>query len=463
MSDHTAAPRIEQIDPAAAIIGGNVRLDARLDKDFLASVRERGVLVPIVVTQDQQSAYVVRYGQRRTLAAVQTGHATVPAYVVASTDDAARIIDQLAENDHRAGVSTSERVAALATLAGLGLTAAQIAKQTATRKAEVETALTVAASELASKATQRWDFLTLDQAATLAEFEDDLEAVKSLTVAAKDAQFDHIAQRLRSDRERTARTAEAAEAVVAEGTTLLDPWDPYDKHKKAERVVRLCDPADEKRITLTAETHKACPGHAAYVQPGRSFDTNNQRMVSADVIYVCTDWRKHGHANSYSQTSSKPSREEMTEEQREKAKADRRDVIESNRSWDDAEPVRRGWVTKFLTRRTAPKGSAVLIAQAITTGRAGTAYVDDTKASEVARVFEVGSTTEAVAKGTDGRALVLALGRVLAGYEAQTGRQSWRQVDERTALYLRFLADNGYELSEVEKRAAGLRRPRRAA
>ncbi len=30
MSDHTAAPRIEQIDPAAAIIGGNVRLDARL-------------------------------------------------------------------------------------------------------------------------------------------------------------------------------------------------------------------------------------------------------------------------------------------------------------------------------------------------------------------------------------------------------------------------------------------------
>lgn len=457
MSDHTTAPRIEQIDPAAAIIGTNVRLDPRLDKEFIASVRERGVLVPIVVTQDERGGYTVRYGQRRTLAAVQTNRATIPAYVVAASDDADRIIDQLAENDHRAGVSTGERVAAVATLAGLGMTAAQIAKQTATKKTEVETALTVAASQLATKAAERWDFLTLDQAATLADFQDDTEAFKALTVAAKDGQFEHVAQRLHNDRARADRTAEAAEALAAEGTTLLDPWDPYEKHKKAERLTRLCDPADKKRTALTAETHKTCPGHAAYVQLGRAFDSG-QSTIRADVTYVCIDWRKHGHVNAHSQTTSKPFRDEMTDEEREQAKADRRDVIESNRAWDDAEPVRRDWIKKFLTRRTAPKGAAVLIAQAITTGRAGTAYVDDPKAHEVARTFEIATTPEAVAKGTDGRALMLALGRVLAGYEAQTSRQSWRLVEKRNALYLRFLAENGYELSEVEKRAAGLRR-----
>ena len=37
----------------------------------------------------------------------------------------------------------------------------------------VDASLTVAGSELATKAIERWDFLTLEQAAGLAEFEDD--------------------------------------------------------------------------------------------------------------------------------------------------------------------------------------------------------------------------------------------------------------------------------------------------
>ncbi len=106
----SSTPHIAQIDPASVVIGTNVRLDARLDKDFVASIRERGVLEPVVVTQDEDGRYLLRYGQRRTLAAVQTSRATIPAYVVETTADADRIIDQLAENDHRAGINVSERV-----------------------------------------------------------------------------------------------------------------------------------------------------------------------------------------------------------------------------------------------------------------------------------------------------------------------------------------------------------------
>ncbi len=457
-------PRVEQIDPQAAIIGSNVRLDARVDREFLNSVKTRGVLVPVVATVDEEGRYVIRYGQRRTLAAAQAGIETIPAYVVASTDEADRIIDQLAENDHRAGVTTGERVAALATLAGLGLTAAQIAKQTGSKKADVETALTVAGSALASKAAERFDYLTLDQAATLAEFEADVDAVKVLTVAAKEGQFDHVAQRLRDDRERAARTAEAVEALTAEGTTVLPTWDSYGEHKAGAQLGYLIEPGDKKRTPLTAETHKGCPGHAAYVRTGWDWKGNTRHAV-ADAIYVCTAWRKNGHAELHASTSSKPSRDEMSEEQREAAKAERRDVIESNKAWDAAEATRREWVTGFLTRRAAPKGSTVLIAQAIaSSGWSSRANVDDHKAHEVAKAFGIDSSAEALTKVTDGRAAVLALGQVLAGYEAQTGRQSWRSVHAHTSLYLRFLAANGYALTEVEKRAAGLtRKGKRAA
>ncbi len=69
-----------QLDPATLLVDVNVRTEAELGKDFLASVAEYGVLVPIVAVQTPQGVRV-RYGHRRTLAAVQAGQATVPVYV----------------------------------------------------------------------------------------------------------------------------------------------------------------------------------------------------------------------------------------------------------------------------------------------------------------------------------------------------------------------------------------------
>lgn len=76
--------------------------------------------------------FVVVRGQRATLAAVEV--ASIPAMVGASQQDADRIVDQLAENEHRSAMTAGERIEALATLSGLGLTAAQIAKKTATKR-----------------------------------------------------------------------------------------------------------------------------------------------------------------------------------------------------------------------------------------------------------------------------------------------------------------------------------------
>jgi ParB family chromosome partitioning protein len=55
---------------------------------------------------------------------------------------------------------------------------------------------------------------------------------------------------------------------------------------------------------------------------------------------------------------------------------------------------------------------------------------------------------------TDGRAQVVGLGVILAGYEDCLNGQSWRNPNEANRRYFGFLAAQGYELSDVEQLAA---------
>ena len=77
-----------EVDPTTLIIGDNVRAAAHLDRQFLASLREFGVMDPIHVTRDHDGALIVKRGQRRTLGAVKVGLPTVPVLVVVPTTPA---------------------------------------------------------------------------------------------------------------------------------------------------------------------------------------------------------------------------------------------------------------------------------------------------------------------------------------------------------------------------------------
>ena len=63
--ENTAHGSIEHLDPEA-LIGDNVRDEVQLDKEFLASLREHGVIVPIIAVRDAEGRTLVREGQRRT-------------------------------------------------------------------------------------------------------------------------------------------------------------------------------------------------------------------------------------------------------------------------------------------------------------------------------------------------------------------------------------------------------------
>ena len=253
-----------QLDPRTLLVDVNVRHNAAPDKDLIASVREVGVLQPIIAVRTAGGQVRVRYGHRRTLAAIHADLPTVPVLVVADegTDDAAqvdRLVTQWAENQHRAGLSTAEQADVIGQLAAFGVSAAQIAKRTKTPRATVNAALTVMGSELARHATARYDWLTLEQAAVVAEVQDDTEAVKALIAAAKTGQFDHVAQRIRDTRAEQARRQAKAEELTAQGITVVDR-PSYGSDTAPLTSLVGADGGD-----IDPEDHRQCPGHAVYV------------------------------------------------------------------------------------------------------------------------------------------------------------------------------------------------------
>lgn len=465
------AVTLVQIDPASVVVGLNVRTDANLTADFVASIRELGVLEPVVGHYGEEGRFVVLRGQRRTLAAVEAKCTSIPAVVVDRPEDADRIVHQMAENDHRSGMSNADRISGVKQLAAFGLTAAQIKRRTARPRAEVDAALTIAGSELAEKAAQRWDYLTLGQAATLAEFEDDAEAVKALMLAAKEGHgFEHTTQRLRDEREDAAAIAAATEKLTGKGVRIVGR--PSYDDKTTLGLDRLA--AKEGGRAYNKATHAKCAGHAAYFRITTAWEKDEKgkevRVRQAVPQYVCTQWRGAGHVDlwNHGAASSKPKAADMSPEQREQARAERRGVIDSNKAWDTAEPVRRDWLAVFAARKTAPKGTSAFVARVLTEHPEVVADVGGSQlAAEWFGLKHVGygygsGWAALIEKATDGRAQVIALCRLLASLEKGTSRQSWRRVMPATADYLTFIAANGYDLSDVEKRAAGLLKPKPA-
>jgi ParB family transcriptional regulator, chromosome partitioning protein len=453
---------LQHLDPATLLLDTNVRTKVKLDPSFVGSIKDLGVLVPVVARRTADGPRLL-LGQRRVLAAVKARRATVPVYLIDAPDEekaaeTARIIEQLAENDHRTGLSAADHVAAYQQLALLGVPAAQIARRTRTSAEVVTTSLQVADSELAIGAMRRFD-LTLEQAAVLTEFDGEDAAVKALTVAAVKTpdQFDHIAQQLRAARaEQTAR-AEVTEQLNRAGVTIIDE-PPYGDRKirKLDRLKATADSPVDK--ALTPKAHATCPGHAAYLEDRGRFVGPTQ--IAA--VYVCTDPARHGHADRYS--SPLPTGDAaggpMTDEQ----KADRRAVIANNKAWDSATTVRRRWLTTFLTRKTPPKDAPQWIAAALAghgneihngmQGRHPLALdLLGMTAADQWRPYsgQTHPVAGAATKASPGRATMLTLGLLLGGLEQLMNRDTWRRPGHTARAYLTALNAWGYPLSEVEQ------------
>lgn len=272
---------VEQIDPRTLLIDLNLPGRDKAGKDLAASIAALGVLEPIIGYRTASHEIRVRFGHRRTLAAIDAGLDTVPVLVVADEDsgtaaDIDRVIGQYHENTYREDLTPAQESHVVAQLLDLGLTAGAIHKKTRMPKDKIQAARTVRDSAAASQAVASYG-MTLDQAAALAAFEDDSQATQLLLDAArKDAgSFWHQEQRLRDDRDSQQAIAAKRAELEESGITVTDVWPGWE-----HGVGEWAEP-DGTRLTNTA--HQLCPGHAAFI---RSVEYGPEPVR---VDYFCAD------------------------------------------------------------------------------------------------------------------------------------------------------------------------------
>ena len=117
---------LEHLDPTSLVLEDNVRDEADLDKAFLESVREHGVLTPVLAERGDDAIVRVRSGQRRTLAARAAGLPTIPVYIRPATggDESTQLADrigqQMVENDHRRALTDAHRARGIQQLLDAG-------------------------------------------------------------------------------------------------------------------------------------------------------------------------------------------------------------------------------------------------------------------------------------------------------------------------------------------------------
>lgn len=494
MTTIQGAKELQQVNPRELQLEDNVRTEASLTKEFIASIRELGVLMPVIAVRNPDGTLMVRAGQRRTAAAREAELTTIPVYITdEGTDDASRLVTQIVENDQRMDLNAKDRTLGIQALIDTGMSVTKIAKRLSIPAVQVKKSSAVARSRAALEALQK-DSLTLDQAAEIAEFEGDQDAVDSLIDAAKRHYFDHEVARQKSDREYRQRLAGAAQPYIDRGVKVLESRPAYgDTEVVSEDFLADADGNEVEREAILASVEANPQAWAVLLDEESVFTADGEvvpeikidwateanpeseaeeGLIHASAVeettvfvasdYYCLDPEAAGFGLSErflrvqaqgGQVTATP-----TIAQREAEKRERRKVLALNKAGDAAQGVRRAFVTSLLQRKTAPKGSAAFIARMLTVDPSllggYTAAVTAAELLGVASDELVASTAEC----TEQRAEVITLGLVLGALEIRAPKGAWRTPAAHTVgpkEYLGFLATCGYSLSPVEQVMTG--------
>lgn len=496
---------LEHLDPQTLMLEDNVRSDVAgaAFADLVASVREFGILSALSAVRNAHGEVTVRDGQRRLLAAREAGLASVPVYVTvdATTGQArtiTRITEQIVANDHRAPLTTTERAKGIQQLLLEGLTPAKVAKSLTVPKTVVEAAAITACSEQAMAALSATQ-LTIEQAAVLADFDHDPQAVQYLTEAPSAGDFDHRVSELRQKAVSAAARNAALEPFRSRGYGILDERVVWSSELSRARLDRLydtngkrasselpdqqpqlwaiwlnecevyCDTrtgeeVDEGDIDwdVDAADHDAVPDEG-YVHP-RFVE---QRNIFEPEFY-CVDLEAAGlqtYQQYYDSAARGGNRSEDSgqdaEARKESERREKRKVVALNRLGLAAIDVRRAWVKDaLLARKTPPAGAALFIAAQL--AEHPSLLTLPSAAPVAAELLGIGGgntiagSVAALPSTGDARAVVMTLGLLLGALEAETPKDAWRRTyTSHGKNYLMFLSDNGYQLSDIEKVITG--------
>lgn len=481
--EDASAATLMHVDPHALTLETNVRDDAALDKQFVASIQEHGVLIPITAVHGRDGKLWVRAGQRRTLAAREAGLATVPVYVRAAGvgDDKAllveRVAEQIVENDQRRQLTDAQRARGIQQMIDAGASITKVSKKLSLGKDTVKAAAAVGNSDTAMRCLADGQ-LSLEEAAALTEFEDTPGALSRLMQAAGSRRFEHLVSQLRQEKITAEAEAKAAQSYIDQGFAVLDEQPSFDPDCVPLYRLRTAEDseADESAVThpslwavMLFESEGLADVETGAVVDEDEVDWDTQddpeatpaaglrhaATVTETIVftpqYFCLNYRAAGltldawfarQAGLVESDSAAGSTVDLDDEAREverqriaaeRAEAEtreRRKVLALNKLGAAAQTVRREFVKKLLARKTAPKGAAIFVADCLardsyllTNHNAAEMTAELLGLDNAHSVSKVASTLSATA---DARAQVITLGLVLAALEARTLKDSWR-------------------------------------
>jgi len=471
------------VDPHVLNLETNVRDDVALDKQFVASIAEHGVLIPIAAVQDSDGQLWVRAGQRRTLAAREAGLATVPVYVRTAgvgNDKALvveRVAEQIVDNDQRRQLTEAQRARGIQQMIDAGASITKVSKKLSLAKDTVKAAAAVGKSDAAMRGLAEGQ-LSLEEAAALTEFEDIPGAVSRLMQAAGSRRFEHVVSQLRQERISAEAEAKAAQHYIEAGFTVLDEQPSLDPECVPLYRLRNAEDAEADESAVTDPSHWAVLLFEsecwADVETGavvnedevdwdthedpeatpaaglRHASTVTETMVFTPQ-YFCLDYRAvgltpdawfarqtglvesdnaAGSAVDLDHEAREAERQRIAAERAEAEKRERRMVLALNKLGAAAQAVRRDFVKKMLARKTAPKGAAIFVADCLArdsyllTGHNAPETTAELLGLDSAQaVSKVAATLSGTA---DARAQVITLGLVLSALESRTLKDSWR-------------------------------------
>ncbi len=455
---------VRLVEPHGVELDENVRTKTQLTAEFLESIKALGVLQPVIAHVDALGQVIVTDGQRRVLAARQVGLASIPVLVGPAPGSAeGRVVEQLALNEARAALQTSELAAATQQLSLFGMEPETIARKIGRGPMEVRHLLRVAASKRAIEAAREVPELTIVQAARLAELADDPVVSPEQVAALEDAivrdpdQADHVLSRAELD----AREEAALRAVEAE----LDAQGVRHVRRDSEEWKKIWASGGAFSGLVDRKTGESLTDEEVRVHPGLVVGLRFEHGEVRRREY-CEDPKKHGLCYSWEfRSSGGRVQVEKSEEERAAEAAERRRVVENNKRALAAAPVRHAFLVKMVQRGDTRRDFFKTFARVFFTFTHYGALQMERPENLLCeamilpeRVSVIGYA--AVAKG-NAKAVLLA--SMLATCEAHTDDKSfWRNTGygqdaegnplvNRSCWYLRFLEGEGYALSDVER------------
>lgn len=505
---------LEYLDPQGLALELNVRDVADLDAQFVASIKEHGVLTPIAAVRSEDGTVWVRAGQRRTLAAREANLNTVPVFVrpASASDEASqvgeRVSEQIVENDKRRQLTDAQRARGIQQMLDAGISVTRVAKKLAVGKDAVKAAQTAARSTTAMDALDSGQ-LSLTEAAAVTEFEDMPGALDRLLSVAGTRRFEHTVAQLREERASAEAEAQASQGYIEKGFTVLEQRpDSWDQNCISLHYLVTAEGAEADQSAITKPAHWAvllyedtalCDVRTGEIVEEDSVDWENTegqpdtepaeglrhaKTVSETTVfapeYYCLDYRAAGltpedffaHRAGMINTDTgetvelddearQAARQQAEAKRAEAERRERRKVLALNRLGDAALGVRREFVKKLLARKTTPKGAALFVASSL--ARESYLLTNPEALDTSAELLGVDSG-QAVAQlvadlpaNGDGRAQAITLALVLGALESRTPKNAWRDGlngwGHRVSSgdYLRWLAEQDYPLAPIEE------------